>query len=248
MATVQDPQLHDVVDHHPELPSVLELKIYSHSMFFYWWPMWAAGFVMALLTWMQGVPITIGDRTELFHPSKNVGIVYIVIVMLTILFTNVSLRGVASVVAILSIAFVTLLFAYLGLWDNILGILPYLSAHMNLGFYVTFSTVMFAAWAFVTFIYDHLEFYRIKPGQLTHEFLIGGAEKTYDTRGMVLEKNHEDMFRHWLLGLGSGDVKIIASGAKNVEINLTNVLFVDWKVDRVQELLAVKPEVVAQIQ
>src|SRR5215471_11003202 len=31
-----------------------EIKIVSHSNLFYWWPVWAVGFVMALLTWIDG--------------------------------------------------------------------------------------------------------------------------------------------------------------------------------------------------
>src|SRR5438034_9002481 len=31
-----------------------EIKIVSHSNLFYWWPVWAVGFVMALLTWFDG--------------------------------------------------------------------------------------------------------------------------------------------------------------------------------------------------
>src|SRR5947207_5428597 len=31
-----------------------EIKIVSHSTLLYWWPVWAFGFVLALLTWMDG--------------------------------------------------------------------------------------------------------------------------------------------------------------------------------------------------
>ena len=31
-----------------------EIKIVSHSNLFYWWPLWAVGFIMALLTWIDG--------------------------------------------------------------------------------------------------------------------------------------------------------------------------------------------------
>src|SRR4051812_28517748 len=31
-----------------------EIKIYSHSTIFYWWPVWVVGFVMAALTYFDG--------------------------------------------------------------------------------------------------------------------------------------------------------------------------------------------------
>src|SRR5437762_1604785 len=31
-----------------------EIKIVSHSNLFYWWPVWAFGFIIALLTWLDG--------------------------------------------------------------------------------------------------------------------------------------------------------------------------------------------------
>jgi hypothetical protein len=31
-----------------------DITIYSHSPIFYWWPVWLAGFLMALLTYLDG--------------------------------------------------------------------------------------------------------------------------------------------------------------------------------------------------
>ena len=35
-------------------PERSELKVVSHSNLFYWWPVWAVGFLMALITWIDG--------------------------------------------------------------------------------------------------------------------------------------------------------------------------------------------------
>src|SRR5437016_4067337 len=35
-------------------PSEQQIKIVSHSTLFYWWPVWAVGFLMALLTYLDG--------------------------------------------------------------------------------------------------------------------------------------------------------------------------------------------------
>jgi hypothetical protein len=37
---------------HPERVEVLQVIVYGHSALFYWWPLWVAGYVMALLTWL----------------------------------------------------------------------------------------------------------------------------------------------------------------------------------------------------
>ena len=35
-----------------------EIKIVSHSNLFYWWPVWAVGFLMAILTFFDGFLLT----------------------------------------------------------------------------------------------------------------------------------------------------------------------------------------------
>jgi hypothetical protein len=35
-------------------PGPREVKLYSHSPIFYWWPVWAVGYLMALLTYLDG--------------------------------------------------------------------------------------------------------------------------------------------------------------------------------------------------
>src|SRR5438128_2379228 len=56
-----------------------EVRIYSHSCLYYWWPVWVVGYLLALLTYIQGQPVTfqgasmLGERSEvtvLIHPSR----------------------------------------------------------------------------------------------------------------------------------------------------------------------------------
>jgi hypothetical protein len=217
------------------------IRIYSHSPFFYWWPVWVAGYVMAAVTWLGGEPVQFGGMVELVHPSQIPGVVFTVVLFGVILFTNVALRGLASVVAIVTALFLIVLLAYLDIWDDILSWLPQLSVHMNLGFYLFFSTLVFVVWGLATFVYDRMSYYEIRPGQITGERVIGGAERSYDTHGMVFEKERQDMFRHWILGLGSGDLHIHTMGAKRENLHIPNVLFVDWKVDAIQKLISTRP-------
>jgi hypothetical protein len=239
--TVPDSEQHVV----PVVP--LELRIYSHSMFFYWWPVWLTGFIMALLTRVQGIQVQVGDGVEWYHPSKNLGVVFVAVLVTVILFTNVSLRGKASVIAILGVLCVTLLLAYFDWWDPILRLIPHLSIRMNLGFHLFIATVLFAAWLFTVFVYDRLSYWRIRPGQMIFESVIGGGEKSYDTRGMVFEKRYQDFFRNWILGFGSGDLNIITVGARAEQFVIPNVLFVNQKVAAIQRLIALRPEVTTEV-
>jgi hypothetical protein len=222
--------------------TVKELKIYSHSSLMYWWPIWLVGYLLAILTALQGETVSIGGRDYLMHPSKNLGVFYTVVFVLVILFTNVSMRGLVSLVVVISVLFFTVLFAWLDWWDDILALLPYLAIHMNLGFYIFFSTAIFLVWALAFFVFDRMHFWRIRPGQMTYERFIGGGEISYDTRNMVLEKRLEDLFRHHILGLGSGDLLIMTSGARSEKIDIPNVVFIDRTIRQAQRLIAIKPD------
>src|SRR5204863_6580162 len=36
-----------------------EIRVYSHSTLFYWWPVWAAGFIMGIISLINGGRIAI---------------------------------------------------------------------------------------------------------------------------------------------------------------------------------------------
>lgn len=239
-------------------PPLKELRIYSHSMFFYWWPVWVISFIAGFMTWTGGtrldfVPPIVGENGQIqqvgnersqivVHPSRNLGIFFFVVLMIVIFFTNVALRGKASLIALLAVGFITVTFAYLGIWDDIIAVLPFMDMHLNAGFYFFFGSIILGLWTFSTFIYDRSNYWVVRPGQMTLATIVGDGEKSYDTRGMVFEKQFEDVVRHWVLGLGSGDLKIITTGARKEEIYMQNVLFVDTKVRAIQKLIATKPD------
>lgn len=223
-------------------PPLLELKLYSHSSLIYWWPIWAIGYLMALITYLQGQQHMIGTRPEWFHPSSGPGIVFFLTIFLVILISNVAVRGIASGMVIMGIVLVTVLFAYFGWWDTVLDWFGRLSIHINLGGYVFFSTLMFVVWASTVFIFDRMSYWLIKPGQITEEYVFGAGSKSYDTEGMVLEKHRSDLFRHWILGLGSGDLRIHTMGAQRDTIDVLNVMFLGSKVEIIQRMIAIRPE------
>lgn len=226
----------------PSKEKVEELRIYSHSTFFYWWPVWVTGFIMALVTRIHGQTVQIGNTEVWMDYSKNMGVLFTLIFFLVILITNITLRGLASAVVILAVAFLALLLAYMGWWEDVLHWMGRLSIFMNMGFYVFFSSLVLLVWFVSVFVYDRLNYWRVTPGQLTHDAVIGGAQKSYDTRGMVFEKHRQDLFRHWILGFGSGDIQISTTGARRETFSIPNVLFVDAKVSAIQQMIAMQPD------
>jgi hypothetical protein len=219
-----------------------QLIVYSHSNLFYWWPVWLTGYIMALITWLHAQRVQIGDTEVLIDTNKNLGVIFALAVFLVILITSATLRGLASVVAILAFAFAVLFVAYMGWWEQLLNWMGEVRIYMNMGFYVCFSTLVFTVWALTVFLFDRLHYWKVRPGQITYERVIGGAERSYDTRGMVFEKQRKDLFRHWIVGLGSGDIQISTTGAKRETIFVPNVLFVDSKIDAIQRMIAVQPD------
>jgi len=219
-----------------------EVRIYSHSMLFYWWPVWVVGYLLALVTLIQHQVTDFGDTQVLVHPSRNLGVIFTFTFLLVMLMTHFAVRGVASVTVIITAIAVTLFLAWMGWWDTVLRTIGNLAIYMNLGFYVFFSTALFLVWAFEAFVMVRFDYYVVRPGQLVHYTFLGGGEETYDTRGMSVIKMRDDLFRHWILGLGSGDMHVAATGARSANFVIHNVLFVGHKLEKIQQLVAMKPD------
>jgi hypothetical protein len=230
----------------PNKPHVhQQLRIYSHSSIFFWWPVWVVGYIMAFLTYSHGGPDqteAIGQAREWFHPSNNLGVVYLLVLFLVILITNFSVRGLASGMVILGAVLLAVVLAWVGWWDEVFSWFGHLRIHLTLGAYFWFSTLMFLTWAITVFGLDRLRYWEVTPGQLTHKSLLGTGSKSYNAQGMGLEKHRDDLFRHWLLGLGSGDLRIRTSGATHELLDVPNVLFIGSKIGAMQRFIAEVPE------
>ena len=111
---------------------------------------------------------------------------------------------------------------------------------MNTGFYLVFSTGLLIIWLMMFFVFDRLTYWRVRPGQMTEEHLIGGGAESFDTNGLRFQKHSSDFFRA-VLGLGAGDLKATGAGER-ATIEIPNVMFVDRKVHAIERLISVKPE------
>lgn len=169
--------------------------------------------------------------------SNNYGVIFVMAILLVIVFTNLTVRGLASVIVIAGLIITTLVFAQFHLWDPIFRWLGGLDIRMNAGGYFAIALPLFLVWVFSTFVYDRYVYLIVTRGQIRIRQAIGDGEIAVDSTGLVLEKKRNDLFRHWLLGLGSGDLHVKTGGPSNLDFDLPNVAFVGSKIDRIQDLL-----------
>ncbi|MFL5242037.1 MAG: hypothetical protein ACJ8FY_08010 [Gemmataceae bacterium] len=269
----------------PMNPDDVEIKIVSHSNLFYWWPVWAVGYLLALLTWADGhLMAIVPNKEDLWKPvyekvgrdsyeehegvifrdkdedkpagkgapavvekprlhvaqRSSYGVLFATVLLLVIVITNVPLRGLWSFVIIIFVVMLSIIFALSGLWDSILRTISLLDIRINMAGYALISTVLFIIWLVTFTLFDQQLYMIFTPGQLKVRTEIGGGEKAYDTAGMTVEKQRSDLFRHWVLGLGSGDLIVNTSGANAHHFDLPNVLFVGRKVQQIEDMLREK--------
>jgi hypothetical protein len=169
--------------------------------------------------------------------SNNPGMIFAVTLCLVIVISNIHLRGLWSVVVIMAIALGSILLAALGLWDVILGALGMIDIHINALGYVSISLFLLAIWALTYLLYDRRTSTVFSRGQVRVREAIGGRETKYDILGMRVEKHADDLFRHWLLGFGSGDLTVRTSGTDAQKLEIPNVLRVNRKLELIRRML-----------
>jgi hypothetical protein len=275
----------------PGAQDEVEIKIISHSNLFYWWPVWAVGYLLAILTWLDPYVLAVVPKgTEGFRavqlenqqkgtkdkvealivpkaektekqkhlppvdkldeePEKphldishqgTYGVIFASVLILVIVITNVPLRGMWSFMVIVLVILLITILSLFGVWDQIFRIVSLLDIRINMGGYVFISTALLVIWLLTFIFFDRQLYIIFTPGQLKVRQEIGGGEKAYDTSGMTIEKQRSDLFRHWILGLGSGDLIVNTSGAHVQHIEMPNVLFIGKKVHQIEDMLREK--------
>jgi hypothetical protein len=165
------------------------------------------------------------------------GVIFFVVVLLVVLITNVPIRGLWSVVALVTLVLGTIILALAGWWDDILEAVVHSRVYINAFGYLGLSLPLLVLWFVVTLFFDRQIYMIFSPGQLQVHQEIGGGEVAYDTVGMVVAKRRSGLFRHWLLGLGSGDLVVNTAGANAQKFEMHNVLFIGTKLELIQQML-----------
>jgi hypothetical protein len=259
-----------------------EVRIYAHSTLFYWWPVWAIGFILAIWTLVDNhrlailPPATTVEKTAdgvyvlnthakttasdeqleqaakspnepAFHlrAAKNskLGPIFVLAFLLVVLITSVPMRGLWSVIVIVTVVLMAIILALADLWDRIFESIGHLHIHANLAFYLFMAGGLLLMWVVTVFFFDRQTYMIFTPGQLRVCLEIGGGETAYDTQGMSIEKKRDDMFRHWILGLGSGDLTVRTSGAQAHTFEMHNVLNVSSKLKAIEDMQRERPTV-----
>ena len=170
---------------------------------------------------------------------RELGSIYAVVLLIVIFITNVAVRGLWTVFAVMLFVMLVLLFAAGGWWGGILHRLNQLSIFINMGGYLLISIVLFTLWLVNFIFFDRQTYMIFTPGQLRVRLEIGGEETVYDTAGMVVMKQRQDIFRHWILGFGSGDLIIKPVGVAH-PLEFNNVLNVGQVVTRIETMVKEK--------
>lgn len=183
----------------------------------------------------------------LMATSKNYGGLFLLILFVVILATNVPLRGMWSIAVILFIVLASLFFALMGWWDDILRFFGLIQIYLNAYGYFAFSVALFIAWALAVFLFDRRIYMVFTPGQFRVHLEIGEGETAFDAMGIVVHKRRNDLFRHWVLGLGSGDLLVKTGGAHPQIFEMPNVLFLGRKIQLIEQMMQEREVVSGQM-
>lgn len=212
-----------------------QIVIYGHSSLLYWWPVWLVCFVLAAATYVEG------DQSGGVTVSNNngPGAIFVFTLLAVAISSTVILRGMVSVVAVISLVALATAFAWFGWWGEIIGFLGGLEIRINAAGYLCVGVPLFIAWAAVIRVYDRQHYVIFGRGQIRYVLEVGDGEVTMPAEGAVVEKKRSDAFRHWVLGLGAGDL-VIRSRANSPSIELKNVLSIRRKLTVIDRMLREK--------
>jgi hypothetical protein len=188
-------------------------------------------------------------KSALKHPanylkisrSKNYGVLFGTVLLLVIVITNVPLRGMWSLVVVITLVMLVIILVLAGVWESLVSAIDLLDIRINAGGYFFIATVLFIIWLVTMLMFDRQIYMIFTPGQFKVCTEIGGGEKVYGTVNLKLERERSDLFRHWILGLGSGDLIVKTTGATAEHFDLPNVLFINRKAKQIEDMIRTMP-------
>ena len=162
--------------------------------------------------------------------------------LLVIFITNVPLRGMWSLMVIIVVISLSIIFALADWWEIIFRNFSYLDIRLNTGGYFFISTILFILWLITLLIFDRQVYMVFSPGGFKVCTEVGGGVKDYPTFGLTLEQQRSDLFRHWILGLGSGDLIVRTTGAQAHQFEMPNVLSINSKKQQIEDMIRQMPD------
>jgi hypothetical protein len=175
--------------------------------------------------------------------SNNLGVVFAATLLLVALVSNVLFRGLVSLIIIILLITAVVTLALFDLWDDIFAFFGGLDIRMNAAGYLFIGIPLFVVWAFVTFVFDHQVYMVFDEGQIRYVLEIGDSAMVASSEGAIAEKKRSDVFRHWLLGFGTGDLLVKLPGGQHIELH--NVTNANRKMALINDMLRHKAVVVS---
>ena len=213
------------------------IVVYGHSNLFYWWPVWLVSFILAGVTYAGGAePGLPGEAVR----GNGPGAVFVITLLTVAVSSTVLLRGMMSVLAAVAAVALAVTFAWFGWWETIFGYLGGLDIRINTAGYLCIGVPLFLAWVAVMLVYDRQHYVVFGRGQIRYVQEVGDSEMVIPSGGASVEKRRSDAFRHWVLGLGAGDLVIRVGGTNGPTIEMDNVLWIGWKMAVIDKLLREK--------
>jgi hypothetical protein len=179
--------------------------------------------------------------TRALAPENKGGVIFLFVLLLVIVITNLSLSGVWSLAVVLGVCVLSVVAALTQTWESVFRATAVLDAQISLENYLFLGVTLFVLWLLSVLVIDPRRYLIVTPDQVRVKEDPGSPEQVYDTTGLVVARKREDVFRHWILGQGSGDLVVRTGGATPREFVLPNVLFVGAKLKLIEELLGDKP-------
>jgi hypothetical protein len=172
--------------------------------------------------------------------NNSLGVIFVATLLLVALASTILLRGLVSMVAIVMLVALVITLALFNLWNDVLLFLGGLDVRMNAAGYLAVGVPLFLAWLLVVCVYDRAHYVVFSAGQIRYVLEVGDSEVALQSEGAMVEKKRNDVFRHWLLGFGTGDLLIRVGGSNGPTIELENVLNIGRKLTLINRLLKEK--------
>ena len=198
-----------------------EIKFYSHSLIFYFWPIWLVGLLLGSLSHF-------GVSSPLF------GNIFLLTILLVIFITTVNLRGLWFFMVLL--LFIVFIFAgyIIGFLSGIVSFISSININLSVNSYFMFSVPLFVVWFMTVLVYDRLKYVVVRKNRVTLVREIGERVSEGSDINMSYYKVRDNFAMHWLLGFGSGDLIIRIN---NEQIRMPNILNIKKKLQQIEAIL-----------
>jgi hypothetical protein len=221
------------------------IRIYEYSDLVYWWAIWFAALVCAVLTALSGESIQIGDKALKVHTSPWVGIAFLVVMFSTLIFTQMRARGLHAIILLMAIVILGLVVHMSVGWVAVFDQLTLIKVHMNLAYYVVVFVVSFAIWFYAAFIHARLTYGVVNAAEVGWRSPLTGQIETYKPLNFHVGKRSDDLIVHKILGLGfiglgTGDiiVKFDVPGGSSQNHVFKNVWRPEAKIAKMETLIS----------